>query len=180
MDEMEALDQATSRYRQTEAAHEDARQQAMRAVVAALKADKRPTDVVDRSPFTAAYVRRIAREAGIEPAKPGPKKKVAAPAPVAAVAPIRPATKKSRPAVVSPPKVDPGPGPVMSDERAAVLAALAYERASDTQRAGLDQTGHSTSPAYRDFAVVAAAQAWGLLSTAELHHVDEDTEETED
>jgi hypothetical protein len=74
MDELEALDQATSRYRETEAAHEEARRQAIDAVIAALKADKRPTDVVNHSPFTAAYVRKFSRLAGIEPAKPGPKK----------------------------------------------------------------------------------------------------------
>jgi hypothetical protein len=81
MDELEALDQATTRYRQTEAAHKEARLRAIAAVVAALKADKRPTDVVNRSPFTAAYVRTIARENGIEPAKPGPKKRPADPTP---------------------------------------------------------------------------------------------------
>jgi hypothetical protein len=43
------------------------------AVLAALRAGMRPTDVTARSPFTAAYVRRLAREAGIEPARPGPK-----------------------------------------------------------------------------------------------------------
>jgi hypothetical protein len=75
MDEMEALDQAAARYRDTEAAHDKSRQQAIEAVVNALEAGKRPTDVADRSPFTAAYVRRIARDNGIEPAKPGPKKR---------------------------------------------------------------------------------------------------------
>lgn len=74
MDPMDALDQATSRYRDTEAAHDEARNAATQAVVEALRAGKRPTDVADRSPFTAAYVRRIARERGIEPARPGPKK----------------------------------------------------------------------------------------------------------
>jgi hypothetical protein len=74
MDEMEALDRATNRYRQTETAHDESRDSAVKAVVTALRAGKRPTDVADRSPFTAAYVRRIAREHGIEAARPGPKK----------------------------------------------------------------------------------------------------------
>lgn len=74
MDELEALDEATRRYRRTEAAHDKARDAAVAAVVAALRAGKRPTDVADRSPFTPAYVRRIARDHDIEPASRGPKK----------------------------------------------------------------------------------------------------------
>jgi hypothetical protein len=74
MDSMEALDQATRRYRKTEAAHDEARNSAAKAVVEALRAGQRPTDVAEHSPFTAAYVRRIARDHGIEPARPGPKK----------------------------------------------------------------------------------------------------------
>ncbi|MFD9247662.1 MULTISPECIES: hypothetical protein [unclassified Streptomyces] len=73
MDVEQALDQATQRYRETEEAHDQARKAAIAAVIAALKNGMRPTDVTERSPFTAAYVRRIARENGIEPAKPGPK-----------------------------------------------------------------------------------------------------------
>lgn len=74
MDTLKGLDQATSRYRQTEAAHEEARAAAITAVVEALKAGERPTDVTEHSPFTAAYVRRIARDNGIEGAKRGPRK----------------------------------------------------------------------------------------------------------
>ncbi|MFJ4343155.1 hypothetical protein [Streptomyces sp. NPDC088915] len=73
MDAEQALDHATRQYRKTEEAHEEARQAAITAVVTALRDGMRPTDVTERSPFTAAYVRRIAREHGIEPAKPGPK-----------------------------------------------------------------------------------------------------------
>lgn len=74
MEPREALAAATARYRETEQAHYEAREGAVRAVVDALRAGIRPTDVTAASPFTAAYVRRIARENGIEPAKPGPKK----------------------------------------------------------------------------------------------------------
>ncbi|MFB7852809.1 hypothetical protein ACFC34_38150 [Streptomyces sp. NPDC056053] len=73
MNAEQELDQATRRYRKTEEAHEEARTAAIAAVVAALRDGMRPTDVTDRSPFTAAYVRRIARENGIAPARPGPK-----------------------------------------------------------------------------------------------------------
>ncbi|MBX7464947.1 hypothetical protein [Streptomyces sp. NPDC057910] len=75
MTAMENLDKATSRYRKTEADHHSARDAAVEAVVEALRAGERPTDVTNRSPFTAAYVRRIARDNGIEPAKRGPKAK---------------------------------------------------------------------------------------------------------
>jgi hypothetical protein len=73
MDPMENLDKATSRYRKTEAAHSEARDAAIEAVVEALRAGERPTDVTNRSPFTTAYVRRIARDNDIEPARRGPK-----------------------------------------------------------------------------------------------------------
>ncbi|MEE4546434.1 hypothetical protein V2S66_31280 [Streptomyces sp. V4-01] len=74
MDELEALDRATARYEETEAEHDTARADTIAAIVAALRAGAGPTVVADRSPFKAAYVRRIAREHGIEPAAPGPKK----------------------------------------------------------------------------------------------------------
>ena len=65
------LDASTRRYRKTEAAHEQSRDEVIAVVVAALRAGVRPTDVVAHSPFTAAYVRKIARDNGIEPAKKG-------------------------------------------------------------------------------------------------------------
>lgn len=68
-DPLDELEESTRRYRRTEKAHDQSRDDVIAKVVAALKADKRPTDVVKRSPFTDAYVRRIAREHGIE-AKP--------------------------------------------------------------------------------------------------------------
>jgi hypothetical protein len=71
MDPKEALTSATARYRETEQAHNDARDAAIAAVVEALRAGVRPTDVTAASPFTAAYVRRIARENGIEPSTRG-------------------------------------------------------------------------------------------------------------
>lgn len=78
MDVMAQLDQTTSHYRDTEKVHDEARDAVIAAVVEALRAGHRPTDVTARSPFTAAYVRRIARDNGIEPAKPGPKKEQSA------------------------------------------------------------------------------------------------------
>lgn len=70
-DLLEVLDEATRAYLDTEAAHKTARDSAIAAVVAALKAGKRPTDVAARSPFTDAYVRRVAREHGVGPRKKG-------------------------------------------------------------------------------------------------------------
>lgn len=72
----EHLDEVTAqtrRYRRTEKAHDEAREAVVAAVVAALKARVPPTRVADASPFTASYVRKLAREHGIEPAPPGPK-----------------------------------------------------------------------------------------------------------
>lgn len=74
MEAADNLTEATRRYRRTEKAHAEARDAAVQAVVEALRAGMRPTDVTAASPFTAAYVRRIARDNGIEPAPPGPKR----------------------------------------------------------------------------------------------------------
>ena len=65
-DHEQAVRDATRRYRQTEKAHEDAREKVVAAVVKALEAGERPTDVTAWSPFTAAYVRKLARAHGIE------------------------------------------------------------------------------------------------------------------
>lgn len=70
-DALDALDAGTRKYRRTEQAHEKARDEAIDAVVAALKQGVKPTEVTKRSPFSAAYVRRIARDHGIEPATKG-------------------------------------------------------------------------------------------------------------
>lgn len=74
MNVRQELEQATRRYRKTEKAHVAARDAAVELVIAALRGGERPTDVAEWSPFTAAYVRRLAREYDIEPAKPGPKR----------------------------------------------------------------------------------------------------------
>ncbi|MGX6605595.1 hypothetical protein ACWKSP_26205 [Micromonosporaceae bacterium Da 78-11] len=77
-DPKEALAQladARTRYDRTEAAYENAREQAIAAVVAALRAGAMPTEVVRASRFTDAYVRKIARDHGIAPARPGIKSK---------------------------------------------------------------------------------------------------------
>ena len=62
---------STKRYKLIAAQLEMARQAVIKDVIAALKAGLRPTDVVANSPFTAAYVRKLAREHGIAPAPRG-------------------------------------------------------------------------------------------------------------
>lgn len=64
-DELQALDAATRRYRRTEKAHEESRDAAIEAVIAALAVGKRPAEVERRSPFTGSYIRKLARERGI-------------------------------------------------------------------------------------------------------------------
>jgi len=61
----QAIREAARRYQQTEEAHERARDELVSAVVKALQAGERPTDVTNWSPFTAAYVRKLARKHGI-------------------------------------------------------------------------------------------------------------------
>ena len=64
----QAIREAARRYQQTEEAHERARAELVSAVVKALEGGERPTDVTNWSPFTAAYVRKLARQHGIEAA----------------------------------------------------------------------------------------------------------------
>lgn len=66
---------AREEYKATEVAHEHAREKALVAVVAALKAGAAPGAVTATGPFTDAYVRKIARENGIGPATRGVKSK---------------------------------------------------------------------------------------------------------
>jgi hypothetical protein len=73
-DAREHLAAATRRYRRTEAAHEAARQAVIMAVVDALRSGLSPSDVERLSPFSGAYIRKLAREHEIPPAPPGPKR----------------------------------------------------------------------------------------------------------
>ena len=73
-DPRDELIAATRRYRRTETAHDEARLATIQAVVAALLAGVGPTEVERLSPFTGAYIRKIARENQVPPAAPGPKK----------------------------------------------------------------------------------------------------------
>lgn len=77
------LDECTARYRETENAHEQARQDVIAAALAALTARERPTDVAEHSPFTDAYIRRLARENGIkaQPRSKGPRPRASQPNP---------------------------------------------------------------------------------------------------
>ena len=62
-DTRELLRAATRRYRDTAADHNAAREAAIAAVLAALRAGDGPSEVERLSPFTAAYVRRAAEVA---------------------------------------------------------------------------------------------------------------------
>jgi hypothetical protein len=64
---------ASTRYVKTGRAHDAAQVALMAVVAAALLEGVSPTEVVELSRFSAAYVRRIARENGIPPAKLGRK-----------------------------------------------------------------------------------------------------------
>ncbi len=66
-DELDHLDETARAYERTGAAHDKARTAAINAVLDALRAGHRPTEVARRSPFTDAYVRKLARENGIAP-----------------------------------------------------------------------------------------------------------------
>jgi hypothetical protein len=65
MTELEVIEESTRRYLETAEAHEDSRRAVTAAVLAALRAGERPTDVAARSPFTETYIRKLARENSI-------------------------------------------------------------------------------------------------------------------
>lgn len=74
MDRDEALRQlaeAAEAYTQAQTAIDAARERTVTAIVAALRAGARPTEVDRISPFTPTYNRKKAREAGIEPGRSG-------------------------------------------------------------------------------------------------------------
>jgi hypothetical protein len=66
-----ALKASTARYDRTAAAHEEARRTSAADVIAALRGGMKPTRVAELSPFTATHVRKLARDAGIPPARKG-------------------------------------------------------------------------------------------------------------
>ncbi len=68
------LEAATRRYRRTASDHEQAREATIAAVVEALRSGIPPVEVERLSPFTGAHIRKMAREHGIPPASPGPKR----------------------------------------------------------------------------------------------------------
>jgi predicted RNA-binding protein associated with RNAse of E/G family len=68
------LEAATRRYRKTATDHDKARDATVAAVLAALRAGVAPVEVERLSPFTGTYIRKMAREHGIPPAPPGPKR----------------------------------------------------------------------------------------------------------
>ncbi len=72
-DELEAVRQTGRRWTAVNKAREQARDAHFDAVVAALRAGEAPTEVAQRSPFTATTLRCLARGADIPPAKRRPR-----------------------------------------------------------------------------------------------------------
>ncbi|MFG1963138.1 hypothetical protein [Nonomuraea sp. NPDC049028] len=70
---------ATRKYRRTEKAHDQARDELIAAIVNGLRNGVRPAEAEDDSPFKGAYIRRIRDEHGIpafkkgQPAQPDPQ-----------------------------------------------------------------------------------------------------------
>lgn len=73
--EMKELDAVTARLGKIEKEREQLRDRATDLVLAALRKQVPPTEVADRSPFSSAHVRKLARDSGIPPAPPGIKPK---------------------------------------------------------------------------------------------------------
>lgn len=71
--EMKELDAVTAELRKIDQRRTGLRDRAKELVIAALRKDVPPTEVADRSPYSHAYVRTLAREHGIPPAPPGVK-----------------------------------------------------------------------------------------------------------
>lgn len=73
MTERDDLIAATKRYLSLKPEWEEAQKAVADAIVAALRADISPTEATELSPYTPAYVRKLARAAGVPRALPGPK-----------------------------------------------------------------------------------------------------------
>lgn len=65
---LDAVRLRTRELKRSECRNDQRRDALIAAIVMALAAGERPTDVTNASPFSAAYVRRLAKAAGIPPA----------------------------------------------------------------------------------------------------------------
>jgi hypothetical protein len=75
MDELEKVDQADKQYRASKAAADRDKEALFETWVNAARAGHTADHIAARSAFTAAHIRRILRDRGIEPLPPGPKRK---------------------------------------------------------------------------------------------------------
>ncbi|MFD3594373.1 hypothetical protein ACFWU5_16740 [Nocardia sp. NPDC058640] len=69
-EELDPLREASQNFVRLSEQTEEARQEVFQQILSALRNGQRPVDVADASPFKEAYVRRLARANGIDPAKP--------------------------------------------------------------------------------------------------------------
>lgn len=67
------LEASNAQYEETKGAHKASAERATRAAEAAIKAGLPPADVVPRSPYSDAHLRKMRHRLGVKPAKPGPK-----------------------------------------------------------------------------------------------------------
>ncbi|MFC4128969.1 hypothetical protein [Nocardia rhizosphaerae] len=70
---LDRLKQATRKYLRLSDQTEKAKREVLDAALGALRDGETPNNVAEASPFTAGYLRKIARENGVEPAKRGVK-----------------------------------------------------------------------------------------------------------
>lgn len=70
---LDRLKQATRKYLRLSDQTEKAKQDVLDAALTALRDGENPNDVAEASPFTSGYLRKLARENGVEPAKRGVK-----------------------------------------------------------------------------------------------------------
>lgn len=70
---LEDLEAATAKYREIDAARDNAHTEVMAKALALLRAGAEPGDVYARVPFTSTYMRTKARDAGVPAGRPGIK-----------------------------------------------------------------------------------------------------------
>lgn len=70
---LDRLKQATRKYLRLTDQTEKAKKAVLDAALTALRDGENPSDVAEASPFTSGYLRKLARDEGIEPAKRGVK-----------------------------------------------------------------------------------------------------------
>lgn len=173
---------AAARYKRDNNKAKSSRKELSDLVIEALRQPgAEPVDIAKRAEWTPAYVRKLAREKGIEAdpsykartekararllaeaASAAPQPSLAADAPRRRVTQAAPAPKRHK-------GPEPRDGRPLLEDEAKTLAALALQRANEMQGQKLRQITANAAKGYEDYAIVSSALDIGLLAHDEVY-----------